>query len=90
MKFADLLDPIDTNVPGIRISEHLPKLAKVADKFAILRGVSHTLAAHRLGSRIRQYRQQADSALRVSVLWLGDRQGTAERTRDPQSCCHPA
>ncbi len=41
--------PIDTNVPGIQISEHLPKLAQVADKFAILRGVSHTLAAHRLG-----------------------------------------
>lgn len=41
---------IETNVSGIRISEHLPKLAQCADKFAILRGVSHTLAAHRLGS----------------------------------------
>ncbi len=41
--------PIATNVPGIQISEHLPKLASCADKFAILRGVSHTLAAHRLG-----------------------------------------
>lgn len=41
--------PIETNVPGIQISEHLPKLAACADKYAILRGVSHTLAAHRLG-----------------------------------------
>jgi hypothetical protein len=41
---------IATNVPGIRISEHLPKLAQCADKYAILRGVSHTLAAHDLGS----------------------------------------
>lgn len=41
---------IATNVPGVRISEHLPKLAQCADKFAILRGVSHTLAAHELGS----------------------------------------
>ena len=41
---------ISTNVPGIRISEHLPKLAKCTDKFTILRGVSHSLAAHRLGS----------------------------------------
>lgn len=41
---------IETNVSGIRISEHLPKLAKCADKYAILRGVSHTLAAHNLGS----------------------------------------
>lgn len=42
--------PIDTNVPGVQICEHLPKLAACADKYAILRGVSHTLAAHRLGS----------------------------------------
>jgi hypothetical protein len=41
---------ISTNVPGIRISEHLPKLAQCADKYSILRGVSHTLAAHDLGS----------------------------------------
>jgi hypothetical protein len=42
---------IKTNVPGVRFCEHLPKLAKVADKFAILRGVSHTLAAHGLGTQ---------------------------------------
>jgi uncharacterized protein (DUF1501 family) len=42
--------PISTNVSGIQVCEHLPKLAACADKFAILRGVSHTLAAHRLGS----------------------------------------
>jgi hypothetical protein len=42
--------PIGTNVDGMQICEHLPKLAKSADKFAILRGVSHTLAAHELGS----------------------------------------
>lgn len=41
---------IASNVPGIRISEHLPKLSQCADKYAILRGVSHTLAAHRLGA----------------------------------------
>ena len=43
--------PIQTNVPGIEFCEHLPKLARCADKFAILRGVSHTLAAHDLGTR---------------------------------------
>ncbi len=42
-------NPIDTNAPGVQISEHLPKLAKCADKFAIIRGVSHSLAAHPLG-----------------------------------------
>lgn len=43
--------PIKTAVPGVEISEHFPKLAKCTDKFAILRGVSHTLAAHDLGTK---------------------------------------
>jgi hypothetical protein len=43
--------PIQTNVSGIEICEHLPKLAKCADKYAIIRGVSHTLAAHDLGTK---------------------------------------
>ncbi len=42
---------IATNAPGVRFCEHLPKLAKCADKFAVLRGVSHTLADHRLGTK---------------------------------------
>src|SRR5262245_59469446 len=31
---------IETNVPGVKISEHLPKLAKHADKLAIIRSMS--------------------------------------------------
>src|SRR5262245_19361484 len=42
--------PIDTNVNGIQVCEHLPHLAKCADKYTILRGVSHTLAGHELGT----------------------------------------
>lgn len=42
--------PIDTSVPGIQISEHLPKLAQVQHLYTIIRGVSHTLGAHRLGT----------------------------------------
>ncbi len=42
--------PIDTNVPGIQISEHLPKLAQVQDLFTILRGVSHTNGDHGRGT----------------------------------------
>ena len=32
--------PIPTNVPGIQICEHLPRMAKVADKYTILRSLS--------------------------------------------------
>ena len=42
-EFRGEFNPIKTNVAGVEISEHLPKLAQCADKFAILRGVSHTL-----------------------------------------------
>ncbi|HND50901.1 MAG TPA: DUF1501 domain-containing protein [Pirellulaceae bacterium] len=49
-EYRGTFNPIKTNVEGVEISEHLPKLAKCADKFAILRGVSHTLAAHELGT----------------------------------------
>lgn len=50
-EFRGEFNPIQTNASGVEISEHLPKLAQVADKFAILRGVSHTLAAHELGTK---------------------------------------
>ncbi len=31
--------PIPTNVPGIQISEHLPRIAKLADKYTIIRSM---------------------------------------------------
>ena len=45
--------PIDTTVPGIRICEHLPRLAARAGKLAIVRSMSHPegnhlLAVHRV------------------------------------------
>ncbi|HYE21875.1 MAG TPA: DUF1501 domain-containing protein [Tepidisphaeraceae bacterium] len=43
-------NPIATNVPGVRICEHLPNLAKCADKYAVINGISHTLAGHELGT----------------------------------------
>jgi hypothetical protein len=41
--------PIQTSVPGIQISEHLPRLAKLADRFAILRSVWHGSDTHGVG-----------------------------------------
>ncbi len=39
--------PIRTNVPGIEICEHLPKLATIADRLAIVRGIkSNDLGDH--------------------------------------------
>lgn len=42
--------PIRTNVPGIEITEMLPKLARLADKFAIVRSLHHERAEHSGGT----------------------------------------
>jgi len=39
-------NPIATNAPGIQISEHLPRLARLADKFAIIRSMHHDSPGH--------------------------------------------
>ncbi len=38
--------PIDTNVSGVQISEHLPKMAKVMDQATIVRSLFHTIPSH--------------------------------------------
>jgi hypothetical protein len=38
--------PIDTAAPGVRISEHLPKTARVADRLTIVRSLNHTIPSH--------------------------------------------
>ena len=39
-------EPISTNVPGTQICELLPQLAKIADKYALVRSVSHKNSNH--------------------------------------------
>jgi hypothetical protein len=38
--------PIATRVPGIRITEHLPRLACLTDRFTIVRSMMHTAVNH--------------------------------------------
>jgi hypothetical protein len=44
--------PIRTNVPGITLTDLLPGVAKVADKIAILRGMTHADSDHGRGFHI--------------------------------------
>jgi uncharacterized protein (DUF1501 family) len=41
---------VPTNVSGIRIGELLPRLAKVADRYALLRSMAHSSGGHPAGS----------------------------------------
>src|SRR5439155_11989518 len=47
--------PIQTNVPGVQISEIFPRMAKQADKFSLIRSVYHTATAvHDTGHQMMQ------------------------------------
>ncbi|MEO2015516.1 MAG: DUF1501 domain-containing protein [Fuerstiella sp.] len=43
--------PISTNATGVQICEHLPLLAQRADRYAIIRGISHNVADHGLAKK---------------------------------------
>ncbi len=49
-EFRGPFGAIPTNVPGIQISELLPRLSKLADKYALLRSMAHTGGGHPAGS----------------------------------------
>lgn len=46
--------PIETNVPGIRICEMLPLLAKQADKYSLVRSLTHGINAHETAAYVVQ------------------------------------
>jgi len=51
---------IPTNVPGIEINELLPNLAKIADKYSIIRSITHGITAHETASYIMQTGHSSD------------------------------
>jgi len=84
--------PIATNVPGIQVTELLPRLAQRADKLAIVRSIHHRHSSHNAGMHWsivgRPY--QVDSTLinpsrtdypsfGTLVGWLAQRDGFSER-----------
>lgn len=42
--------PIATRVPGIAITEHLPRLAGIADQYALIRSITHRDNDHAIGA----------------------------------------
>lgn len=49
-----LAKPIETNMDGIRIGELLPELAKQADKYSIIRSMTHGVNSHETASYLTQ------------------------------------
>ncbi len=46
VEFRGEFRPIDTNVPGIRIGEHMPRTARQMDKIALIRSFHHRNSDH--------------------------------------------
>src|SRR6478736_1678551 len=44
--------PIPTAVPGVHVGELMPQLARRADKFAVIRSMSHTVPVHDVANRM--------------------------------------
>lgn len=47
-------DVIETNIPGIRLNASMPKLAKMADKYTIIRSLTHGIRAHETATYMMQ------------------------------------
>ena len=45
-KIRGIFKPIDTAVPGLQICEHLPNVARIADRVAIVRSMTHPYNIH--------------------------------------------
>ncbi len=50
-EYRGQFSPIATSAPGVEICEHMPQMARRANKYAVLRGITHNLADHGLGTR---------------------------------------
>ena len=58
-----LKTPIETNVKGIRIGELLPLLAKQADKYSLIRSMTHGINAHETAAYLVQTGRQPGDGL---------------------------
>ncbi len=59
---------IDTNVPGVRFSEHLPRLAQHADKLAIVRSLSTKEGDHSRGTHLMRTGHPPTGAIRHPAI----------------------
>jgi hypothetical protein len=49
-EFRGTFNPISTNLDGLQVCEHMPRIAKIANKLAVMRSVTHADAGHESAS----------------------------------------
>ena len=45
-EFRGTFNPISTNLDGLQVTEHMPRIAKIADKISVIRSVTHSDPGH--------------------------------------------
>ena len=72
LEFRGPFSPINTVVPGIQLTELLPKIAGVADRFTLLRSIAHDAGGHPAGSLqvLSGDRDAADKPAPVHPDWM--------------------
>ena len=81
--------PIDTNVSGVQFSETLPKTAKIMDKLAVCRSMTHGEAAHERGTHNMFTGYRPSPALQYPSLGSVVAHEFAPRNYMPQYICIP-
>jgi uncharacterized protein (DUF1501 family) len=81
-EFRGPYSAIETNVPGIRVGELLPRLATIADKYAILRSMAHTGGGHPGGS-LQVLAGDSDAADKVKPVYPDWMSVVSYLRRDP-------
>lgn len=59
---------IDTVMPGVPACEHLPKLARTLDRFALIRGISHATGDHLLANQFLLSGNKPSAAVRYPAM----------------------
>lgn len=63
-----LFKPISTNVGGIEISEHLPKMASVMNHVSVVRSLAHSIASHEIATTFMTTGNKPTAALQYPAL----------------------
>ena len=61
-------NPIDTRAKGVRVCEHLPKVAAVMDRCAVVRSLGHAITDHGAGASYLATGRLPDAALKYPSL----------------------
>jgi len=83
-EFRGPFHPIDTAVPGLYLTELLPRLAECSDRFSLLRSVAHDAGGHPAGSLrvLAGDPDRADKTLPVLPDWMSITNSLRPRTRN--------